>query len=124
MAILRDAYFHIGRDTLEVGSICEIQYQYVLCFEENEIALNMGIECRVVLWGVHLVGDAPLGKGFYDIHNHVAKQTSLEEKRRFVVPCEILNDTLGLDEIYLSIICQMSSGEQLSIKTSSVIDHF
>ena len=124
MAILQDAHFHIVRDTLEAGSICEIQYRYVLHCEKREIEQDMTFDFGVVLWGQHIVGDEPLGSGAYDIHTYTAAHSLLEVQRHFVVPCEILNEAVGLDEIFLTIICRSPGGEEVTIQTPSVSDHF
>ena len=124
MASLQDAHFHIVRDTLEAGSICEIQYRYVLHCDKREIELGVSFDCCVVLWGQHIVGDEPLGSGAYDVHRLKAGHSLLELQRQFVVPCDILNEAVGLDEIFLTIICRSSSGEEITIQTPSVRDHF
>jgi hypothetical protein len=45
-------------------------------------------------------------------------------ERSFIVPCEILNEAIGLDEIYLDIVAHGSNGAKLLAQTPTIKEHF
>lgn len=124
MAQLQNPRFHIIRDTYEAGSICEIEYSVELLSEPREIDLDIHFDCWVEIYGHGLTHDTSLGKKRFDDHIQQSRQPHLEIKRRFFIECDVLNEAIGLDELYLVVHAHASSGERLMAKTAIISEHF
>lgn len=115
--------FMITRTSHPVGHICEVQYSYYLSIEPGRFLEGDGFSVVVQLHAEDSLIDQYLGKRFYDAHV-IDRQQAMPVKRRFTVPCEVLDEALGVDRIYLKLIVKSSDGEVLSQRSATVEDRF
>jgi len=115
--------FMVTRTSHPVGHICEVQYTYFLSIEPDRFLTGDGFSVVVQLHAEDSLFDQYLGKRFYDAHV-IDCQQAMPVKRRFVVPCEVLDEALGVDRIYLKLIVKSSDGEVLSQRSATVEDRF
>lgn len=102
MALITSVDMSIQRISFVAGSICSIRYSYIMQCDELEVENKMGYIVWCELWGRELFGDRLLGEAIFDSHSVVADH-QVRNKREFTVPCEILNDRVGPDELYIKV---------------------
>jgi hypothetical protein len=115
--------FTITRTSHPVGHICQVEYSYYLTIDTHKYAAGDGFSVMVQLHGEDTLLDQSLGQRFYDAHV-VDHRQIMPVKRRFVVPCDVLDEALGVDRIYLKLIVKSSDGEILSAKSATIKDRF
>ena len=123
MATIDALTFTITRTSHPVGHICEVEYSYSLDIEPERFLAGDGFSVVVQLHAEDTVFDQFLGQRFYDAHV-VDHQQAMPVKRRFMVPCEVLDEELGVDRIYLKLIVKSSDGEVLSQRSATIKDRF
>ncbi|WP_455366557.1 hypothetical protein [Kaarinaea lacus] len=123
MATIDTLTFTITRTSHAVGHLCQVEYSYYLTIDPEHYRLGDGFSVVVQLHGENALLDQSLGKRFYDAHV-VDMQQAMPVTRSFGVPCEVLDESLGVDRIYLKLIVKSSDGEVLSQKSATVKDRF
>lgn len=123
MAEIQDLRFHILRDSMELGSICEIRYRYTLECAPAECDADAVFRIRTEVWGRNPFLDKRIGEASYDMHQLSAHQ-SQQINRAFIIPCKSLDVELGEDEIYLQVFVIDPLGQEKSYTTGVVKDHF
>ncbi|MEK6749334.1 MAG: hypothetical protein AABY83_09030 [Pseudomonadota bacterium] len=121
MLSLEDLSFHIQRDSYAGSSVCTVWYSYaVKCDGKN---LNVPLEFWVDLWGEGILRERALGDSVYDDHRATAA-VRMTHERHFQVPCTILNEELGKDEIFLRLHARFIDGQEFFWDSAVVQDRF
>ena len=115
--------FTITRTSHPVGHICQVEYSYYLSVDPRRYRLGDGFSVVTQLHAEDALLDQSLGQHFYDAHV-VDHQQLMPVKRSFVVPCEVLDESLGVDRIYLKLIVKSSGGEVVSERSATIRDRF
>lgn len=115
--------FIITRTSHPVGHICQVEYSYYLTIDEQRYRVGDGFSVIVQLHGEDTLLGQSLGKRFYDAHV-VDHHQAMPVTRHFVVPCEVLDEAIGVDRIYLKLIVKSSDGEVLSQRSATIKDRF
>jgi len=123
MANIKSFTFTITRTSHSVGHICRVDYSYYLQINHVEYRHDDAFSVVVELHGEDMILDQGLGNRFYDAHV-VGPSQQMPVNRSFVVPCEILDEALGTDRIYLKLVVKSSEGEVLTAKSATVADRF
>jgi len=123
MAIISNVVLTIERATHADGSICTIFYSYDILCDAKEQELGIGFSVWVELWGKDLLFDDLLGDLMYDTHS-VSAQHRISQNRHFVVPCDILDEDIGTDEIYLKVNATSTLGITMSALSPILRDRF
>lgn len=123
MANIKSLNFTITRTSHAVGHICRLDYSYYLQIAAAEYHHDAAFSVVVELHGDDMLLDQNLGKRFYDAHV-VDRDQDMPINRSFVVPCEILDETLGTDKIYLKLVIKSSEGVVLTAKSETISDRF
>jgi len=123
MAAVIDVDLEIDRISRSVGSVCSIKYSYTLVCDEAEVRLGLGFTLWCELWGQDVFVDDVLGQLVYDTHTLAAAPRSMHT-RSFIVPCSILDEDLGMDEVYAKVCATSSLGVTCCGASSIVRDHF
>lgn len=121
MLTLQDLSFHIQRDTYPTGSVCTVWYSYGMLCESD--SLGQRLEVWVDLWGEGIFRNHALGDSVYDDHRAVAAPR-LTHERHFQVPCVILNEEIGKDEIFLRLHVRRADGREFTWDSEVVQDKF
>jgi len=121
--IIQDVNFHIIRDSYPSGSICQISYRYELLLSVDEYRLANEIGVWVELWGKETLHNKSLGSAGYDAHTVDAK-ARIEASRTFTVPCKILDEEIGYDEIFLRLCVNSKLGSTVCKDTDIIREHF
>jgi len=122
MASFVEIGFSIDRSSFPAGSICTINYHYFLQCDAYEIDHSMGFSLWCEVWGNERLGKKMLA-GALDNHTLVAA-TNLQQTRSFVIQCELLDDRLGEDNIYLLIKAHASNGVMVQARSPLIKEHF
>lgn len=123
MAEIQDLSFHILRDSMELGSICEIRYHYTLECAPLECDSDAVFKVRAEVWGRNPFVDKRVGRESYDMHE-LSTHPSQQINRSFIIPCKLLDVEMGEDEIYLQIFVVDPLGREKSYTTGIIKDHF
>ena len=123
MAKITSVDMSIQRDSFSVGSICTIRYAYTLECDELETHNEMGYVVWTELWGKELLGDRLLGDGAFDSHSVVADNL-VRVRREYGVPCKILNQKVGEDELYIKVKAESTLGIEIEAESPVVRDAF
>ncbi|WP_455201923.1 hypothetical protein [Kaarinaea lacus] len=123
MATIKSLIFTITRSSHAVGHICTVEYSYYLQIAAAEYHHDDAFSVVVELHGEDMLLDQTLGNRFYDAHV-VDRAQEMPVSRNFVVPCEILDEALGTDKIYLKLVIKSSEGEVLTAKSETIADRF
>jgi len=100
-----------------------VDYSYNLQTDAAEYRHHDAFSAVVELHGDDMILDQSLGQKFYDAHV-VDRGQKMPINRSFVVPCEILDETLGIDRIYIKLVVKSSEGNVLSAKSATIADRF
>jgi hypothetical protein len=122
-ACIDSVTFSINRTSYPTGHICSINYSYFLRFAEKEVENDVSFQVSVALYGDDLLRNKHIGETVYD--SHVI--TSIEPmpiERSFAVACDILDEAVGEDKIFLKIIATRSDGEIITARSATVKDWF
>ena len=123
MARIDTLTFSITRTSSTVGHICRVDYSYYLYIDPQEYQQGDTFSVVVELRGDDIAHDQPLGHHVFDAHV-VQFDSKMPMERGFVVPCEILNEALGTDHIYLRLVIQSSEGNIITARTEVIKDRF
>lgn len=123
MSLISYVTFSITRTSFPEGNICRIDYNYHLSFDRFAYATSEKFEVSCEVFGHHLLHDEGLGDHVYDTHT-VTRQDPLPISRTFLIPCEILNERIGRDAIYLRVSARGANGETFSALSQTVRDSF
>ena len=123
MAKIESLTFSITRTSFPVGHICRINYAYYLTIDQQQYRHADSFSVVVELHGEDMLYDQTLGKHMYDAHI-VDRNMPMPVSRGFVVPCEILDESLGTDKIYLRLYIKSSAGEILNPRSATIKDRF
>ena len=102
MAKFKQLNFHIDRSSYSLGSVCSIHYEYFLSFDPIDLDEERHYLVFCELWGVTTVREKRLLDEKLDRHEFTAKH-SMDLSRAFVVPCEVLNEKVGEDKIFIKL---------------------
>lgn len=123
MAEIQSLTFSITRTSSPVGHICRVDYSYYLYIDPQQYQHGDSFSVVVELHGDDIAHDQMLGKQGFDAHV-VQFDSKMPQERGFVVPCELLNEALGVDKIYLKLIVRLSTGDTLTVKSQTIKDRF
>lgn len=117
MAAIEYVTLSITRTSLPHGSVCRVDYRYLLAVDaaEYDAATRFTVKCE--LCGTHPFFDQELGAQLYDEHR-VTATTPMPQMRSFLVPCTLLNERWGKDSIYLRVIAMNDEGNGISAESS------
>ena len=123
MSEIQSLTFSITRTSSPVGHICRVDYAYYLYIDPREYQQGTSFSALIEIHGDDIAHDRPLGNSFYDAHV-VQRDSKMPVERNFVVDCEVLNEALGMDQIYLKLVINSSEGRILTSKTETIKDRF
>ena len=123
MATIEALTFTITRTSHPIGHICRVDYSYCLSIDADKYLAGDGFSVLAQLYGEGMALDQSLGERFYDAHV-IDHQHKIPVRRSFVVPCEVLDEALGIDRIYLKLIVKSSDGAVLGVKSATIRDRF
>jgi len=123
MANLDSVTFSITRTSFPDGHICTIEYSYYLHIDPQKYIDDVTFSISVSLYGDDLLHEKLIGNPPYDVHV-ITKTDSQPIQRKFVVPCEILDEAIGEDKVFLKIFVTTSEGEHITEKSATVKDWF
>ena len=123
MAKIESLTFSITRTSYPVGHICRIDYSYYLAIDAQQFRHGDAFSVVVELHGDDMLYDQTLGEPAYDPHV-VDPNTPMPVARNFLVQCELLDEALGTDKIYIKLVIKSSEGEVLSARSATVKDRF
>ncbi|MDH5326265.1 MAG: hypothetical protein OEZ68_08775 [Gammaproteobacteria bacterium] len=115
--------FSITRTSFVSGHICSIDYSYALRIDKEKYQAGVSFSVCVILFGDDLLRDKPLGSPPYDTHV-VERDAVMPVKRSFAMPCEILDEAVGEDKIFIKICVAASDGEFLYERSATIHDWF
>lgn len=123
MANIESLTFSITRTSSPAGHICRVDYIYYLHIDADEYEQGDSFSVVVELRGDDVAHDQSLGKQVFDAHV-IQRDHKMPVERGFIVPCEILNEALGVDQVYLKLIVQSSEGELITARSGVIKDRF
>lgn len=123
MAEIQSLTFSITRTSSPVGHICRVDYSYYLYIDPQQYQHGDSFSVVVELHGDDIAHDQMLGKQAFDVHV-IQVDSKMPQERGFVVPCEILNEALGTDQIYLKLVIRSSIGQTITAKSATIKDRF
>jgi len=123
MAEIRSLTFTITRTSHPVGHICRVDYSYHLFFDPEQYEHGESFTVSAELYGDDLALDQPLGEEFYDAHL-ILLGSDMPVERHFIVACEDLDESLGMDKIYLQLVVKSSAGEVFTARSATIKDRF
>lgn len=123
MATVDALTFSITRTSFPDGHICSVDYSYFLHFENPEYVNETSFSITIELYGDDLAHKQLLGETPFDSHV-VDKHTHQPIERRFVLPCELLNEAWGEDKIFLKLFVSASDGRLFTTHSATIHDRF
>lgn len=123
MATVDSLTFSITRTSFPDGHICSVDYSYFLHIDSAKYHAEASFSITVELYGNDLMHDKLLTLNPLDPHV-VDRRTAQPVERRFVLPCETLDEAWGEDRIYLKLSIQASDGEHITETSATVRDWF
>ncbi|WP_455206052.1 hypothetical protein [Kaarinaea lacus] len=123
MAAIDSITFSITRTSYPTGHICSIDYSYFLRIDDNEFEHHQSYNISVMLFGDDLLRDKPIGDSVYDVHT-IDVDEPMPVNRQFAVDCDVLDEALGEDKIFIKISAVSNSGEIISAKSETIKDWF
>lgn len=123
MSAVIDVDLEINRVSREAGSVCSITYSYTLICDEAEVRVGLGFTVWCEVWGKDVFVDDVLGNLVYDTHTVQASPRSMHA-RSFIVPCSILDEDLGKDELYVKVCATSTLGATACGLSAVVQDRF
>jgi len=123
MPIIRDLIFSIDRETHLADSFCSITYAYLFICVHEETEKKLQYSVTVEIWGQDFFLDDHLGEKIYDPHVVLAAPAQKIE-RNFFVPCIVLNEDFGKDEIYIKVTATGPDGRITVAQSDIVQDSF
>lgn len=123
MAAVTDVTLSIDRASFPGGSLCTIQYSYVLSCDDAEIEDQAAFTVWCELWGKDMIVNDALGDPAYDSHT-VPAAPRCSAARSFTVPCSVLDEDLGSDEIFVKVVAISTLGSTASASSAVISDRF
>lgn len=123
MAAIEYVTLSIHRTSLPQGSVCRVDYRYLLALDAEEYEAGVSFTVKCELCGTHPFFDEELGSQLYDEHR-ITATASMPQARSFLVPCTLLNERWGKDSIYLRVIATGDDGKDFSATSPKVRDSF
>lgn len=123
MASIDSITFSITRTSYPTGHICSIDYSYFLRIDEEEFEHHDAFNISVVLYGDDLLFDKHIGEVTYDAHE-ISVTEPMPVKRSFAVDCDILNEAIGEDKVFIRIHAVSNSGAIVTSRSETVRDWF
>jgi len=123
MSLINYVTLSISRTSMPQGHICSIDYSYFLNADKVSYLDNQTFSVSCELCGHDMLHDKHLGEKSYDAHT-VTSHASMPVERSFMVQCEILNERIGKDAIYIRLHVRASNGDTFTAKSLVVKDHF
>ncbi len=123
MAKFRQIGFHIDRNSYSAGSVCTINYDYFVAFDQQELSNKTRFSVYCELWGANLLNEKQLSEIRYDSHEFEATH-AINFSRNFVVPCDLLNEKLGEDYLFIKLKLYNNYSLVDEIKSEEVHDSF
>lgn len=123
MAAIDYVTLSIHRTSLPEGSLCRVDYSYLLTVNATEYDADVSLTIRCELCGTHPLFDEELGAQLYDEHR-ITATTPMPVTRSFFVPCTLLNERWGKDTIYLRMIATSDNGKEFSAKSPKIHESF
>lgn len=123
MALVTDVKLSIERSSHTAGSICSILYNYTLICDPAEVDIGLGFSVWCELWGKDVIVDDLLGDLMNDPHT-ISSRPQQIVSRSFQVPCSVLNEDIGEDEIYIRVHARSSIGTTVAAVSNIVTDRF
>lgn len=123
MPKLTDVRFHINRDTFEFASVCTIHYSYCLECAAEELDSSAHFTVWVEVWGKGTLSNMIIGDITYDSHNPTL-QNQQQVSRQFGIPCELLNEALGKDRLFLKVCLTSNLGIDICCASPVLEDSF
>ena len=123
MASIDSLTFSITRTSFPDGHICSIEYSYYLHIDKEKYYHDVAFNISASLYGDDLTHEKMIGTPPYDVHM-ITKQDSQPVSRKFIVPCEILDEAVGEDRIFLKLHIADSEGDLITEKSATVKDWF
>lgn len=110
MAQIKQLNLFIERSSYTIGSVCSVHYDYYIVFDKSELAQETKFQLHVEMWGIDAISEKRLTDETYDVHQFIAKH-SMDISRSFVVPCHLLNERVGEDDIFINLV--LSQGDKI-----------
>lgn len=123
MSFISYVTLSITRTSLPEGHICRIDYSYYLDTDRFAYLSNESFSVGCELYGHHLAHDEDIGEHVYDVHT-VSSHDPMPVTRSFLVPCEVLNEKIGRDSIYIRVFVNGSNGERFAALSPVIKDWF
>lgn len=123
MASIEYVNISITRTSSPAGHACGIEYSYYLHTDKDEYDSNSHYTVGCVLVGNDIIHHKTLGDPPYDVHS-VRSHESMPVKRHFMVPCVVLNEAWGRDNIFIKVIVTKPDGSSIVAKSEVVSDWF
>ena len=123
MAVIDSITFSITRTSYPTGHICSIDYSYYLRIDEDEFDHNDTFNVSVAIYGDDLLRDKQVGETAYDTHVINVKET-MPVKRSFGVDCDVLDEAVGEDKVFIKIYAVTNEGRVLTARSETIKDWF
>lgn len=123
MAKFKQVTLYIDRSSFSLGSVCFVNYEYFISFNTDEIADEAKYQISCELWGDDVFVEKILSDDVFDKHIIVARQ-GFHLSRSFNVPCELLNEKVGEDKVYIIVNMKRDGVLVDSIRSKVVRDSF
>jgi hypothetical protein len=123
MAEIDSITFSITRTSYPTGHICSIDYSYSLRVHASEPEADATFHVSAVLYGDDMLRDKHIGAPAYDNHL-ITVNEPMPINRSFAVPCEILDEAVGEDRIFLKIYALGDKGQVVEARSETIKDWF
>lgn len=123
MAEIEYVNLSIVRTSTSAGHSCMAEYSYHLHSDNREYTDNTSFKVGCVLFGHDMFHDKTLGDPPFDLHT-VSSHDPMPVKRHFMIPCDVLNEAWGRDDIFLRLFVATQAGVNLSKDSATVSDWF
>ncbi len=118
MASIEYVTISIVRTSSPAGHSCMVEYSYYLHTEKNEYSAAESYDVGCVLYGNDVLRHKTLGEPPYDVH-HISSHEHMPLKRHFLVPCEILDEAWGKDNIYITVVAKSTHDANTVVSRNS-----
>lgn len=123
MSSIDSITFSITRTSYPTGHICSIDYSYFLRLDNPDLAHNLSYNVTVSLYGDDVLRDKQIGDPSYDSHI-ITVNEPMPIKRNFALPCEVLDEAVGKDKVFIQIYAVSNEGKMMSARSETVKDWF
>jgi hypothetical protein len=123
MAVIDYVTLKINRTSYPHGHTCSIDYSYLISIDQGEYDDEITYSVSCMLCGHDFMHNKKLGEPPYDVHT-ISSREKMPVVRGFLVPCSLLDEAWGKDEIFIKLFVQSSDGVTLTAKSEPVKDWF